>query len=176
MLLNPSRVLSSKTVRPRASCGARCMGHAIRMWSAVCSAALHLQFGEGARPHLYIVKWNRPTQLSLTLALRSKLIPTGLVLVLGLRTRILEVFSQYSVSSKGWVKSWQLRRINVGSASDLCRICVGFASDLCRSCAGLRGILTLTLTLTLTPTSSIPRQSNEVALKYNLCRATKLRV
>ena len=42
----------SKTVRSRASCGARCMGDAIRMWSAVCSEAPHLQFGEGARPRL----------------------------------------------------------------------------------------------------------------------------
>ena len=41
-----------KTVRPRAPCGARCIGHAVRTWSAVCSEAPHSQFGEGARPHL----------------------------------------------------------------------------------------------------------------------------
>ena len=52
MLLDQYEVLSSKTVRPRAPCGARCMGHAIRTWSAVFLAAAHLQFGEGARPHL----------------------------------------------------------------------------------------------------------------------------
>ena len=39
------------------------MGHAIRMWSAVCSAAPHSQFGEKARLHLYMDKWNRPTPL-----------------------------------------------------------------------------------------------------------------
>ena len=75
-----------------------------------------------------------------------------------------------------------LRRISVGFASDLRRICVGFVSDLCRICVGFapdlcriwRGILTLALTLT--PTSSIPRQSDEVVWKPNICRATKLRV
>ena len=51
-LISQHRVLSSKTVRPRAPCGARCMGHAIRTWSAVCSAAPHSQFDEGARPQL----------------------------------------------------------------------------------------------------------------------------
>ena len=34
----------------------------------------------------------------------------------------------------------------------------------------------LTLALTLAPASSIPRQSDGIALKYNLWRATKLRV
>ena len=52
MLLSQHRVLSSKTVRPRAPCGARCMGHIVSTWSAVCSEAPHSQFGEGARPHL----------------------------------------------------------------------------------------------------------------------------
>ena len=52
MLLSQHRVSSSKTVRPRAPCGARCIGHAVRTWSVVCSQAPHLQFGEGARPHL----------------------------------------------------------------------------------------------------------------------------
>ena len=58
-----------------------------------------------------------------------------------------------------------LRRISVGLAPDLRRISVGFVRIW-------RGILTLTLTLT--PTSLIPRQSDEVAMKHNLCRATKL--
>ena len=84
------RVLSSKTVRPRAPCGARCIGHAIRAWSAVCSTAPHLQFGEGARPHLCIDEWNRSTpvrrRLSITQAHRGKLIPTDLALVLGIKT------------------------------------------------------------------------------------------
>ena len=99
MLLSQHRVSSSKTVRPRAPCGARCIGHAIRTWSAVCSAAPHSQFGEGARPHLCMDEWNSPTpvrrRLSLTQAVWGKLIPTGLALVLGIKTRSREVFSQY---------------------------------------------------------------------------------
>ena len=47
MLLSQHRVSSSKTVRPRAPCGARCMGHIVSTWSAVCSEAPHSQFGEG---------------------------------------------------------------------------------------------------------------------------------
>ena len=54
MSLSQHRVSSSKTVRPRAPCGARCIGHAVRSWSAVCSEAPHSQFGEGARPHLFM--------------------------------------------------------------------------------------------------------------------------
>ena len=59
----------------------RCIGHAVRTWFAVCSEAPHSQFGEGARPHLCIYEWNRPTpvrrRLSLTQAARGKPIPTG---------------------------------------------------------------------------------------------------
>ena len=81
MLLSQHRVSSSKTVRPRASCGARCMGHAVSTWSAVCSEAPHSKFGEGARPHLCMDEWNCPTpirrRLSLTQAARGKPIPTG---------------------------------------------------------------------------------------------------
>ena len=61
MSLSQHRVSSSKTVRPRAPCGARCIGHAVRTWSAVCSEAPDSQFGEGARLHLCMDKWNRPT-------------------------------------------------------------------------------------------------------------------
>ena len=86
-----------------------CMGHAIRMWSAVCSAALHLQFNEGVRPHLCMDKWNHPSpihrRLSLTQAVQGKLIPTDLALVLGIKTRSLEVFSQYSVFHLWFVHS-----------------------------------------------------------------------
>ena len=82
VLLSQHRVSSSKTVRPRAPCGARCIGHTVSTWSAVCSEAPHLQFGEGARPHLCMDEWNRPTpvrrRLSLTQAARGKPIPTGL--------------------------------------------------------------------------------------------------
>ena len=61
MSLSQHRVSSSKTVRPCAPCGARCIGHAVSTWSAVCSEAPHLQFGEGVRPHLCMDEWNRPT-------------------------------------------------------------------------------------------------------------------
>ena len=61
MSLSQHRVSSSKTVRPRAPCGTRCIGHAVSTWSAVCSKAPHSQFGEGARPHLCMDEWNRPT-------------------------------------------------------------------------------------------------------------------
>ena len=74
MSLSQHRVSSFKTVRHRAPSGARCIGHAVRTWSAVCSEAPHSQFGEGARPHLCIDEWNRPTpvrrRLSLTQASR----------------------------------------------------------------------------------------------------------
>ena len=50
MLLSQYQVSSSKIVRPRAPCGARCMRHANTMWSTVCSAAPHSQFGKGVRP------------------------------------------------------------------------------------------------------------------------------
>ena len=41
MSLSQHRVSSSKTVRPRTPCGARCIGHAVSTWSAVCSEAPH---------------------------------------------------------------------------------------------------------------------------------------
>ena len=104
MLLSQHRVSSSnssKTVRPRAPCGARCIGHAVSTWSAVSSEASHSQFGEGARPHLCMDEWNRPTpvrrRLSLTQAARGKSIPTGLAPVSGTKARSLEAFSQYSI-------------------------------------------------------------------------------
>ena len=71
--------------------GARCIRHAVRTWSAVCSAAPHSQFGEGARPHFCMDEWNRPTpvrrRLSLTQVARGKLIPTGLAPVPGTKTQ-----------------------------------------------------------------------------------------
>ena len=82
MSLSQHRVSSSKTVRPRAPCGARCIGHAVSTWSAVCSEAPHSQFGEGARPHLCMDEMESPTpvrrRLSLTQAARGKPIPTGI--------------------------------------------------------------------------------------------------
>ena len=86
MSLSQHRVSSSKTVRPRAQCGARCIGHTVSTWSAVCSEAPYSQFGEEARPHLCMDEWNRPTpvrrRLSLTQAVRGKPIPTGLALMI----------------------------------------------------------------------------------------------
>ena len=100
MLLSQHRVSSSKTVRPRAPCGARCIRHTVSTWSAVCSEAPHSQFGEGARPHLCMDKWNRPTpvrrRLSLTQVARGKPIPTGLALIPGTKARSQEALSQYS--------------------------------------------------------------------------------
>ena len=107
MLLSQHQVFSSKTISP---CGARCMGHTIRMWSVVCSAVLHLQFSEGVRPCLCIYKWNHPIPvhskwLSLTQAVQGKPISTGLALVLGIKTWSLEVFSQYSAFHLWFVHS-----------------------------------------------------------------------
>ena len=100
MLFSQYRVSSSKAVSG-APCGARCIGHAVRTWSAVCSKAPHSQFSEGARPHLCIDEWNCPTpvrrRLSLTQAARDKPIPTGLAPVRGTKARSLEAFLQYSV-------------------------------------------------------------------------------
>ena len=85
------------------------IGHAVSTWSAVCSEAPHSQFGEGARPHLYMDEWNRPTpvhrRLSLIQAARGKPIPTGLALVPGTKARSLEAFLQYSVFHLWFVHS-----------------------------------------------------------------------
>ena len=73
MELSKHRVSSSKTVRPSTPCSARCMKHAIRTWSAICSMVP--QFGEGARTHSCTKAWNRPTpiyrRLSLTQAQKA---------------------------------------------------------------------------------------------------------
>ena len=98
VLLSQHRVSSSKTVRPRAQCGTRCIGHAVSTWSAVCSKAPHSQFGERARPHLCMDEWNRPTpvrrRLSFTQAARGKPHPNRPSTCPGHKS--LEVFSQYS--------------------------------------------------------------------------------
>ena len=109
MSLSQHRVSSSKTIRPRAPCGGQCIGHAVSTWSAVCSEAPHSQFGEGARPHLCMDEWNRPTpvrrRLSSTQAARGKPIPTGLAPVSGTKAWSLETFSQYSVFQLWFVHS-----------------------------------------------------------------------
>ena len=91
--LSQHRVSSSKTVRPHAPCGARCIGHAVSTWSAVCSEAPHSQLCEGARLHLCMDEWNRPTpvrrRLSLNQAARGKPIPTGLAQVSGTKAQCL---------------------------------------------------------------------------------------
>ena len=53
-----NQVLSSKTIRPRSPCDARCIEHAFRTWSVICPDAPRSQFSEGARPHLCMDKWN----------------------------------------------------------------------------------------------------------------------
>ena len=108
----PESVAGSGVIKPassfviqnrQTSCflGARCIGHAVRTWSAACSEAPHSQFGKGARPHLCMDEWNRPTPVrrrsSLNQATRGKPIPTGLAPVSGTKARSLEAFSQYSV-------------------------------------------------------------------------------
>ena len=52
MMQSQYRVLSSKTVRPRALRRFSYKRHAIRTWSAVCLMARHSQLGKGARPYL----------------------------------------------------------------------------------------------------------------------------
>ena len=117
VLLSQHRVSPFKTVRPRAPCVARCIGHAIKPWFAVCSEAPHLQFGEGARPRLCMDEWNRPTpvnrRLSLTKAARGKPIPTGLVPVPSTKSRSWKHFpnSPFSICGLSIQKSgcqvWQ---------------------------------------------------------------------
>ena len=87
-------ISSSKTVRPHASCGARCIGHAVSTWSVVCSKVPHPQFGEGARPYLSMDECNHPTPVCRRLSLtQAAPIPTGPALVLGTKARSLEAFS-----------------------------------------------------------------------------------
>ena len=56
-VIKPASNFVIQNRQPRASCGARCIGHAVSTWSAVCSEAPHSQFGEGARPHLCMDEW-----------------------------------------------------------------------------------------------------------------------
>ena len=60
MELSQHLVSSSKTVRPIIHRGARCMGHAKIMWSAVGSLAPCLHFAEEARPHLCVEEPKHP--------------------------------------------------------------------------------------------------------------------
>ena len=83
VLLSQHRVSSSKTVRPRAPCGAHCIGHAVRIWSAVCSEAPHSQFGEGARPHLYMDEWNHLKPVRKRLSLTGCVLNDALRIVTG---------------------------------------------------------------------------------------------
>ena len=73
-VIKPASSFVIQNRQPCAPCGAR--EHAVSTWSAVCSEAPHSQFGEGARPHLCMDEWNRPTpvrrRLSLTQAARGK--------------------------------------------------------------------------------------------------------
>ena len=99
-VVKPASSFIIQTVRPRAPCGARCIRHTVKTWSAICSETPHSQFGEGARPHLCMDEWNRSTpvlrRLSLNQAARGKPISKDLAPVPGTKTRSLEAFSQYS--------------------------------------------------------------------------------
>ena len=125
VLLSQHRVSSSKTVRPRAPCGARCIGHAVSTWSAVYSEAPHSQFGKGARPHLCMNEWNRPTpvrrRLSLTQAARGKPIPTGPAPVRGTKAWSLEAFLQYSAFHL-WLVHSEARMPNLARLSKRFRV------------------------------------------------------
>ena len=100
-VIKPASSFVMQNRQTSCSMGARCIGHAVSTWSAVCSEAPHSQFGKGARPHLCMDEWNRPTpvrrRLSLTQAARGEPIPIGLASVLGTKARSRETFSQYSV-------------------------------------------------------------------------------
>ena len=77
MVLRQHRVLLSKTISLRASCGVRCMGHVIRTWSAVCLMAPHTQFGEGARHLLNMDEWNRSTPIGRRLSLTKAVLASS---------------------------------------------------------------------------------------------------
>ena len=91
--LSQHLVSSSKTIRPLIPRGARSMGHAKTVWSAVCSPAPHSHFAVEARTHLCTDEPKRPTparlRLSLTQAILVKLIPIGFVPTLECRHRAL---------------------------------------------------------------------------------------
>ena len=59
------------------------------------------QFGEGARSHCCMDEWNRPTpvrrRLILTQAVRGKLNPTGLVLVMRKKPWNIDVYQRYTL-------------------------------------------------------------------------------
>ena len=83
-------------IYPRTNRITQYLGHAIIAWSPVCSAVQHSQFGEGARFHLCMDNWNRPTpvfkRLSLTQAARDKPIPTDLAPVMGTKHGAWKIF------------------------------------------------------------------------------------
>ena len=55
-VIKPASSFVIQSRQTSCSCGARCIGHAVSTWSAVCSEAPHSQFVEGARPHLCMDK------------------------------------------------------------------------------------------------------------------------
>ena len=57
-VFNPASSFVIQNRRPRAPCGVRCIGNAIKTWSAAFWEAPHSQFGEGARPRLCMDEWN----------------------------------------------------------------------------------------------------------------------
>ena len=73
VMLSQHWVSSSKALRPRAPCGARCVGHVIRTCTTVCLGTPHPRFGErrglrfvqGSRTHNLIYASNYCTNILL---------------------------------------------------------------------------------------------------------------
>ena len=99
MVMSQHQVLSFKIIRSCAPCGALCIGCAIKIWFVVYLETPHLQFCKGVRLNLCMHEWNHLTlvcrQVSLTQGFKDKLIPTRLVLVMGIKHKA--CFSQCSM-------------------------------------------------------------------------------
>ena len=69
----------------------------------VNSRGLLSQFGKGARLHLCMNEWNRPTlvrrALSLIQAVQDKFNPTGLALVMGMKAHSLDIHCTTATTS-----------------------------------------------------------------------------
>ena len=106
MWLSQHLVSSSKSVRPIIPQGTRCVAHVKKTLSAVFSLLPHLHFAEEAKPHLCMDEPKRPTPVRrrcLTQAVLIKLIPVGLVLILGMWTQSADVLLEYSASHAKFV-------------------------------------------------------------------------
>ena len=75
------------------SCPIQAVGHAVKTWSAVCSMAQHLECRKKARPYC---AWTS----GIAQGVRNELIPTGLVLVMGMKLWSCLDFQTLSVSKR----------------------------------------------------------------------------